>query len=62
MSEWQPIETAPMDGTPIILLPYGDVTDLFVSFWMQSDDRWANNEWSKITHWMPLPSPPKAPA
>jgi hypothetical protein len=60
--EWQPIETAPKDGTPVILLPYGEVEDLFVSFWMESDDRWANNEWSKITHWAHLPPPPTTTA
>ena len=55
---WMPIETAPKDGTPVVLLPWGEVEDMFVSFWIQSEARWANNDWSKVTHWMPLPAPP----
>jgi hypothetical protein len=66
-SEWQPIETAPKDGT---------VIDLWIPGW----ERFADCHWSKIepagwtsdfgdvvlectgntepTHWMPLPEPP----
>ena len=56
---WQPIETAPKDGTKIILLPWADPESLFVSYWVSCDQRWANNDWSKITHWMPLPKAPE---
>lgn len=58
--EWQPIETAPKDGTKIILLPWGDLDDLFTSWWIDYDDRWANNPWAECTHWRPLPAPPTA--
>ena len=55
MTEWQPIETAPMEGTKIIVVPYGDVTDLQVSWFIGDEGRWANWDWSvEPTHWMPL--------
>jgi hypothetical protein len=57
--QWQPIETAPTDGTEIIIIPYGDVRDLQVSWFIRSDNRWANWDYSRDpTHWMPLPKPP----
>lgn len=59
--DWQPIETAPKDGTRIIVIPYGDIFDLSVSWFIEGDDRWANWHWIEApTHWMPLPKPPKA--
>ena len=72
-SEWQPIETAPKNGTRI---------DLWAKAWLPAFDRFefrrfADCYWSKgdtmcnvkaawagldrewrPTHWMPLPSPP----
>jgi len=59
--EWQPIETAPKDGTHIIVMPYFYVEDLQVSWFILDEDRWANWNWSvEPTHWMPLPEPPSA--
>jgi len=71
MTEWQPLETAPRDGT-IILLACGDVVSL--AFWHQTYDetkRKATAGWAaiwsscpqaepltKATHWVPLPVPP----
>ncbi len=67
MSEWQPIETAPRDGTGII------VTDARVMHWTQIvfwDEEvagpyvWArddtDNHWHRdmFTHWMPIPDGP----
>ena len=64
--EWQPIETAPRDGTPVIAawrcsccgLPCvsGDVYDVYGN-WISSGDGIIYP-----THWMPLPPPPLADA
>lgn len=62
MSDWQPIETAPRDGTEII----GHDIRTGVSHvtrwdygWDDPDDHYYSEapEYSP-THWMPLPSPP----
>lgn len=66
MSEWQPIETAPKDGTDILAWgPFGH-GHLVVSF----DDKAEQPGWpwctldgpnyslTTFTHWMPLPNPP----
>lgn len=72
--EWQPIETAPKDGTPIIV---GNSAGPWVARYcavFQSGYRPENpwqcmmlNRWhmprhasSVPTHWMPLPEPPDA--
>lgn len=64
MSEWQPIETAPKDGTAVL----GATTDLFdggceVVFWDDDREMWGTNDGpyffkGRFTHWMPLPEPP----
>jgi len=66
---WQPIDTAPKDGTAILLWPYGHF-----EFWngaaeaevvlgyCTEDEEWFNPEARlsfKPTHWMPLPEPPE---
>lgn len=67
---WRPIETAPKDGTDILLWEkWGDVP--FVGFWhaegrwsYRSDHLYVNGDasldpnWNDLTHWMPLPAPP----
>jgi hypothetical protein len=61
---WQPIETAPKDGT-LVLLAYD--TGPGVLQWGMSlarirGDHWATDINSQLhfvpTHWMPLPEPP----
>lgn len=60
--EWQPIETAPRDGTEVLLFDNG----IYGLGW------WALGEWRDFgdagcagseafapTHWMPLPKPPR---
>ena len=73
--EWQPIETAPKDGTDVLAWADGVV---IVSFRMDDNDRtgnhygnmWLDNSYDDFscglasvpyepTHWMPLPEPPK---
>lgn len=73
MSEWKPIETAPRDGTPIL------VARLDKAFgWVRGWSRWSGAcgiyGWvshgffdvpgclglAHPTHWMPLPAPPEA--
>ncbi len=68
---WQPIETAPKDGQPILLGWTGGSSDL--GFWVADPSRnyWELTGWflwdsnvlcdrpSKPTHWMPLPEGPK---
>lgn len=54
---WQPIETAPLDGTEVLT---------FRGAGLQAVAIWTGREWcvtdgmflSNVTHWMPLPEPP----
>ena len=67
---WQPIETAPKDGTLIILYkPDGDGDDRsrtvdvgrWGEVWTTYRGMWrmqACDGWVTPTHWMPLPKPP----
>ena len=70
MSEWQPIEMAPRDGSEIVL--YGPcrprsssgryARDANVGWW--ADGYWnvrVGGEICDATHWLPLPPPPAAP-
>jgi hypothetical protein len=62
---WRPIETAPKDGSWILLID--DLGECEVASWVGIFDDWRNTkrintplsrEKAKITHWMPLPAPP----
>lgn len=71
MSDWQPITTAPKDGTPILATQKGYAYTLNrckVVFWddeadavgwhiPEDDEGFPSHSW--LTHWMPLPGPPK---
>lgn len=69
-SPWQPIETAPRDGTPILVF-YGERIGMdryYVRYWDRGDwatdkegwvDHWRQIRPEQPTHWMPLPMPPK---
>jgi hypothetical protein len=69
MTEWQPIETAPKDGTAILIWPAqssftGDDTISYVVRWHDWKEAWieaSGEEYDTFypTHWMPLPPPPK---
>jgi hypothetical protein len=66
---WQPIETAPKDGTSILVVMQGytpAVARWLAGMWMTAemegdfeDDDLDACEWN-LTHWMPLPTPPAA--
>ena len=67
MSDWQPIETAPINGAEFLGFRRGEIA---VTYRVQRDDceMWAFGRSSasvdtcpafKPTHWMPLPEAPK---
>jgi hypothetical protein len=62
--EWQPIETAPKDGTAVLLWLSGDAAffDWMVVGSYDGDDAGWNDGITMFrlepTHWMPLPRPP----
>jgi uncharacterized protein DUF551 len=72
MIDWQPIETAPRDGTNIMLYyPLKEVNESWEGIVFCYWNKWENNwVWSgrarrtfsrgfQPTHWMPLPEPPE---
>lgn len=66
MTQWQPIETAPKDGTRVLLFTrwLGDGQYHCPPFDDVQIGLWDRDEWELInigdpTHWMPLPSPPE---
>lgn len=59
---WRPIETAPRDGTRILLHRAGQGRwSTFVGAWSDHDRFWhdANSLFRDPTHWMPLPAAPQ---
>ncbi|QEL18756.1 hypothetical protein PX52LOC_05793 [Limnoglobus roseus] len=64
-SSWQPIETAPKDGTEVLLLSHPAAMlppDYAVAYWDEVDEVWYWNKPKRFlcpTHWMPLPAPPQ---
>ena len=71
MSEWQPIESAPKDGTEVILFgdakwpqgvvpAYGDVSDCVSTGYFSGGIWQFMGRIGKPTHWQPLPAPPAA--
>ena len=58
---WQPIETAPKDGTEVLVQMAPKVIRLGWYFKPSSrTEGWCNKNGKRIipTHWLPLPSPP----
>lgn len=64
-SWWRPIESAPRDGTTVLLFAPG--WDTPKTGWTYADDPWQDCPFSSNrddyvpTHWMPLPAPPSKP-
>jgi hypothetical protein len=65
MAEWQPIETAPKDGTKILV--NAGRQGMFVTWWVphiaaKLGDRYGwhytSNGWLAPLYWQPLPEPP----
>lgn len=73
MTDWQPIETAPKDGTAILAWPIwgggfyspeGETQIAYVMRWEERKSIWveaSGEEYMQCspTHWMPLPPAPK---
>jgi hypothetical protein len=68
-NDWQPIETAPTDGTAVLCWPF-NYSSLFegkaepetVIGFFSGDDWWCESNVAKTfepTHWRPLPSSPQ---
>jgi hypothetical protein len=57
---WQPIETAPTDGTRVLLFAKWPFCHIELSSWIGAPHNyWRENINSKFTHWSPLPEPPQ---
>jgi len=59
-ARWQPIETAPRDGTRVLL---GRHDNVMLGYWEFSEGPgwWTDSEWwgnDHFTRWQPLPAPP----
>lgn len=65
---WQPIETAPKDGTIILGFKFG-ILPIAVIWLPRSEDQSKNSDWwysiefpyldvSGLTHWIPIPKAP----
>ena len=60
-TDWQPIETAPKDGTVIQLFDPDHFKESSGQFMGNYDEGWYSEHYDWIlnpTHWMPLPEPP----
>jgi hypothetical protein len=68
-NEWQPIDTAPKDGTRILLVGHR-VREIDIGHWGNGyylgrkqgyRQTWVTNPGNMVrpTHWMPLPPPPE---
>lgn len=60
---WQPIETAPKDGTPVLVwtsdVGKEGLTEFASVCSYHPDAGFCTHELMAATHWMPLPDPPE---
>lgn len=65
MSAWQPIDTAPKDGTWVLAYsPNGNWRRISWGKNRFNEACWTSVDWwfferEEFTHWMPLPEPPQ---
>ena len=63
MTDWQPIETAPKDGTEILVFNGNSIWLVETEYEMYPKDNGcgccSHSIHDEVTHWMPLPEPPK---
>lgn len=59
--KWNPIETAPKDGTEVwvYVAPREGLRGFQCVCAYHPDAGWCADELREVTHWMPLPEPPK---
>jgi hypothetical protein len=64
--KWQPIETAPMNGTDVLLYEKGSLRAVMGYWYEDPNNRGLSSWWveggqctASPTHWMPLPNPPE---
>ena len=59
-ADWQPIETAPTDGTRVIVWapPSHGLRGLYEGCAYDPDAGWCVCDLREVTHWRPLPEPP----
>lgn len=55
MSEWQRIESAPRDGTRVLV---SDGADVYEAWFHPGEGAWLDCDGIFPTHWMPKPEPP----
>jgi hypothetical protein len=63
MTQWQAIETAPKDGTRILVVGLHPGTTLHWMNFAYGDGDGLDGDWMESlhpTHWMPLPDPPQS--
>lgn len=60
VQHWQPMETAPMDGTRLLMVnaAFGSVR---VAWYDEPHESWSYSGVYQPTHWMPLPESPTSP-
>ena len=64
MTEWQPIETAPKDGSTILIATHSYEGGVMMAAWASDVPTPAfvdevGDSYFDATHWMPLPAPPR---
>jgi hypothetical protein len=62
MTDWQPIETAPKDGTEVLVYVPRRLGPLYAGAANTTGKQWWSRNLGDIqpSHWMPLPPPPAA--